>query len=73
MDAEFLWTEPHSRRVKVKLTIEKQVLTGTVLQQAFVVIYKIQNLHCEDCHRGATSQTWNATVQLRQRVSHKRA
>ena len=72
VDAEFLWTEPHSRRIKVKITIEKQLMKGTILQQAFVVLYKVQNLYCEDCHRGATSQTWNATVQVRQRVPHKR-
>ena len=27
IDAAFLWTEPHSRRIKAKLTIEKSVRT----------------------------------------------
>jgi nonsense-mediated mRNA decay protein 3 len=25
VDASFIWTEPHSRRIKVKLTIQKEV------------------------------------------------
>jgi nonsense-mediated mRNA decay protein 3 len=25
VDAGFIWTEPHSRRIKVKLTIQKEV------------------------------------------------
>ena len=31
IDAAFIWTEPHSRRLKVKLTVQKEVLSGTVL------------------------------------------
>ncbi|KAK6157260.1 hypothetical protein DH2020_011508 [Rehmannia glutinosa] len=27
--AEFIWTEPHSKRIKVKLTVQKEVLNGT--------------------------------------------
>ena len=33
VDAGFIWTEPHSRRLKVKLTIQKDVLNGVKLQQ----------------------------------------
>ena len=33
VDAAFVWTEPHSKRVKVKLSIQKEVLSGAVLQQ----------------------------------------
>ena len=31
VDASFIWTEPHSRRLKVKITIQKEVLNGTLL------------------------------------------
>lgn len=31
VDAAFIWTEPHSRRLKVKITIQKEVLNGTLL------------------------------------------
>lgn len=29
IDAQFIWTEPHSRQLKVKLTIQKEVMTNT--------------------------------------------
>ena len=48
VDAGFVWTEPHSRRLKVKLTIQKEVLNGAILQQAFVIEYVVNNLFCED-------------------------
>lgn len=37
IDAGFIWTEPHSRRLKLKLTIQKEVMNGAILQQTFVV------------------------------------
>ena len=33
MDAGFIWTEPHSMRLKVKLTVQGEVLNGAILQQ----------------------------------------
>lgn len=33
VDASFIWTEPHSMRLKVKLTIQAEVLNGAILQQ----------------------------------------
>jgi hypothetical protein len=33
-----VWTEPHSRRIKVKLTIQKEVFNGAIMQQSFVVL-----------------------------------
>jgi len=32
IDAGFIWTEPHSRRLKVKITVQKEVIGGTLLQ-----------------------------------------
>uniref|UniRef100_A0A1B0DM35 60S ribosomal export protein NMD3 n=1 Tax=Phlebotomus papatasi TaxID=29031 RepID=A0A1B0DM35_PHLPP len=40
IDAGFIWTEPHSKRLKVKLTVQGEVLGGAVLQQIFVVEWK---------------------------------
>jgi nonsense-mediated mRNA decay protein 3 len=28
IDATFLWTEPHSKRLKVKVTVQKEIDTG---------------------------------------------
>ncbi|KAJ1673156.1 ribosome-binding protein, partial [Spiromyces aspiralis] len=39
IDAGFIWTEPHSRRIKVKLTIQKEIFAATILQQTFEVEY----------------------------------
>ena len=46
VDASFIWTEPHSKRIKVKLTIQKEVFHGAILQQQFVVEFVIQNQQC---------------------------
>ncbi|KAL3838756.1 hypothetical protein ACJIZ3_023347 [Penstemon smallii] len=71
--AEFIWTEPHSKRIKVKLTVQKEVLSATVLEQAFTVEYVVQDQMCESCMRvQANPDQWIAVVQLRQRVSHRR-
>lgn len=31
VDAGFVWTEPHSRRIKVKVTIQKEIANNTQL------------------------------------------
>lgn len=72
IDASFIWTEPHSRRVKVKLTIQDSVSEGVVLQQAFEIEYVVAYQQCPDCAKSYTANTWKACVQLRQKVTHKR-
>ncbi|KAJ1328792.1 hypothetical protein BSLG_010016 [Batrachochytrium salamandrivorans] len=65
VDAGFMWTEPHSRRIKVKLTIQKEVFAATILQQIFVVEYIVAGQYCEECTRVDAQLTWKA-------VAHKR-
>ncbi|KAJ3008189.1 hypothetical protein HKX48_008717 [Thoreauomyces humboldtii] len=72
VDAGFIWTEPHSKRVKVKLTIQKEVFAATILQQVFVTEFIVANQHCEECQRVDAQLTWKAVVQVRQKVLHKR-
>lgn len=72
IDANFVYTEPHSRRLKVKITVQKEVYTNTTLEQTFVADFTVQNLQCEDCQRSFTPHTWVAKVQVRQRVEHQR-
>eukprot|EP00656_Telonema_subtile_P009708 TRINITY_DN14588_c0_g1_i2.p1 TRINITY_DN14588_c0_g1~~TRINITY_DN14588_c0_g1_i2.p1 ORF type:complete len:479 (-),score=152.35 TRINITY_DN14588_c0_g1_i2:179-1615(-) len=73
VDASFVWTEPHSKRIKTKLTIQKEVLAGTILQQMFIVEFVVQNQACEQCQRVLTGhETWHSCVQARQKVAHKR-
>uniref|UniRef100_A0A3Q2UT68 60S ribosomal export protein NMD3 n=2 Tax=Haplochromini TaxID=319058 RepID=A0A3Q2UT68_HAPBU len=69
IDAGFLWTEPHSKRIKMKLTIQKEVMNGAILQQVFVVEFVIQSQMCDDCHRVEAKDFWKAVVQVRQKVT----
>ncbi|KAJ0754060.1 putative ribosomal export protein Nmd3 [Helianthus annuus] len=71
--SEFIWTEPHSKRLKVKLKVQKEVLNGAVIEQACMVEYVVQDQMCESCSRvQVNSDQWVAAVQLRQHVSHRR-
>ncbi|OWM86485.1 60S ribosomal export protein NMD3 [Punica granatum] len=71
--AEFVWTEPHSKRIKVRLRIQKEILNGFIAEQAYVVEYVQQEHMCESCSRiQANPDQWVANVQLRQHVSHRR-
>jgi nonsense-mediated mRNA decay protein 3 len=46
VDAAFVWTEPHSMRVKVKLTLKRDVLNGVLLQQTKIVEFLVQWRQC---------------------------
>jgi nonsense-mediated mRNA decay protein 3 len=72
IDASFVWTEPHSKRVKVKITVQQEAFQDTIVQQAFEVEYVVANQQCADCKKSYTHHTWRAVVQVRQKVSHKR-
>jgi nonsense-mediated mRNA decay protein 3 len=72
IDAVWIWTEPHSMRLKIKLTVQKEVVNGAVLQQASVVEFVIRNQQCKACEASFAQGNWHAIVQVRQRVLHKR-
>ncbi|EFA82234.1 60S ribosomal export protein [Heterostelium album PN500] len=72
VDAGWVWTEPHSRRLKVKLTIQKEVFSSAILQQVFIVEFVVQGQQCNKCQKFEAKDTWNSVVQLRQKVDHKR-
>ena len=72
VDAAFIWTEPHSRRIKLKVTVQKEVVAAAMLQQSFVIEYILSNKQCGICQRREAKDTWTAAVQLRQKVPHKR-
>ena len=65
VDAGFIWTEPHSRRLKVKVTIQAEVFNGAILQQSFVVEFIVETHMCPDCEKqNANPNTWVAAVQV---------
>jgi nonsense-mediated mRNA decay protein 3 len=72
VDASFIWTEPHSRRIRVKLTVQGEAMVNTIVQQTFEVEYVVVAMQCPDCAKSYTANTWKATVQIRQKVAHKR-
>ncbi|KAF9588485.1 hypothetical protein IFM89_011685 [Coptis chinensis] len=73
VNAEFVWTEPHSKRIKVKLNVQKEVLNGVKLEQAYITEYVVTDHMCESCSRvQANPDQWVAAVQLPQHVSHRR-
>lgn len=72
VDASFIWTEPHSRRIRVKIVVQQEAFQGTILQQAFEVEYVVNYKQCPDCAKSFTANTWRAVVQVRQKVPHKR-
>ena len=72
IDASFIWTEPHSRRVKLRITVQQEAYEGTILQQTFETEFVQQYKQCPDCAKSYTHNTWRAVVQVRQKVPHKR-
>lgn len=72
VDAGFIWTEPNSRRIKVKITVQDEVQSGVLLQQSFEVMFIVSTQQCPDCAKSYTHNTWRASVQVRQKVTHKR-
>ena len=74
VDAAWVWTEPHSMRLKIRLTIQREVEAGggTILQQSFVVEFIVRNQQCIECQASFRQGSWKSLVQVRQRVGHKR-
>lgn len=72
LDASFIWTEPHSRRIKIKLTVQKEALNNVNIQQTFPIEFHVFNQQCEDCKKEFTPHTWGALVQVRQKAEHKK-
>lgn len=66
VDAGFLWTEPHSRRIKLQLKVQAPVLNGAILEQTFVVEFVVETQMCLECTRAAGTNTnvWTACAQV---------
>jgi nonsense-mediated mRNA decay protein 3 len=68
IDAGWVWTEPHSMRWKVRLTVRTEIQAVTVQQRVVVELHNAFR-QCNDCNREFTNRTWQALVQLRQKRS----
>jgi len=71
IDADFIWTEAHSKRLKIKITVQKEV-HNVILEQKLVVTFVVTNQTCDECTKQVSNNTWSAVVQLRQKTNHKR-
>ena len=71
IDSSFVWTEPHSKEIKIKVTIQKEI-NKSLLSTSFIAEFKEDWTQCEDCKKTFTPHIWRAVVQLRQKVNHKR-
>ncbi|KAM7346585.1 60S ribosomal export protein NMD3-like isoform 1-T2 [Cochliomyia hominivorax] len=72
IDACFIWTERHSRRIKVKLVVEGNAADFSSLRQGVIIEYTIQNNMCHECHRVEAKDYWRCVVQVRQHAENKK-
>ncbi|KAG1362052.1 60S ribosomal export protein NMD3 [Cocos nucifera] len=71
--AEFVWTEPHSKRLHLKLRVQREALHGAIREQSHLVELTVHDQLCPACSRAqANPDQWSAAVQLRQHVAHRR-
>lgn len=61
IDAVWIWTEPHSMRLKIKLTVQKEVMHGAVLQQSTIVEFCIRNQQCKHCEASFAQGAWKVS------------
>lgn len=66
VDASWIWTEPNSMRLKVRVTVRTDMESVTI-QQRVPVEYIVRWKMCTNCNREYTNRTWHALVQLRQK------
>ena len=66
VDTSWIWTEPHSMRLKLRLTVRTDIGEVTI-QQRVPVVFQIKWKMCNNCDRQYTNRTWQALVQLRQK------
>jgi len=71
IDACFVFTEPHSRRIKVKMTIQKSIFgdSDSFFRQPIMATFRVRKNMCDACAKESSNanQTWVALVQLRQK------
>ncbi|KAJ6840710.1 uncharacterized protein M6B38_118275 [Iris pallida] len=71
--ADFVWTEPHSKRIKLRLRVQGELDRNTIVEQTHVAEFQVVDHLCDSCSRAnANPDQWVAKVQLRQHVPHRR-
>jgi len=74
-DSSWIWTEPHSMRLKLRLTVQADVSSDSLrpitIQQRLPVEFRVKFEQCSDCQRSYTNRTWHALVQIRQKTTSR--
>jgi len=78
VDTNFVYTEPHSKRVKLKLVVQKDISadiessTSQYFRQTLMFEFKIRFNMCDKCARESANETqnWEAVTQIRQHHAH---
>ena len=50
VDSSFVWTEPHSKIIKIKLTIQKEV-NKSLIEASFISEFRVEWTQCDDCKK----------------------
>jgi len=67
-EANWIWTEPHSKRLKIKVVMSKEVIRGSVLFGSIILEFVVKNRQCDSCANEFTNAGgWQAVVQVRQK------
>lgn len=73
VDARFVWREPHSKRIEIRVLLEKEAFDDIMTRKTIQIVFVVRTVQCPDCREMATKREhWKAIVQLRQHISHKR-
>jgi nonsense-mediated mRNA decay protein 3 len=73
VNAEIVPTESNSKRIKVRVYVQKEILNGVIVEKSYVVEYVQHNHMCGNCTKVVANPDHRiSVVQLRQHVSHMR-
>jgi len=71
IDSDFIWTEAHSKRIKIRMKIQREVQIKLSLESTLTIEFTEKNFQCDDCKKTWTPNKWKAIVQLRQKANSK--
>ncbi|CCI45656.1 unnamed protein product [Albugo candida] len=72
IDANYIWTEPHSKRIKVEIIVEQEIIRHAALRATKLLTFVIQNIKCPECSKNFHDKSWRAVVQIRQKANPRR-
>lgn len=71
VDSSFIWTEPHSKIIKLKLTIQREV-NNVLYESSFIAEFRVEWFMCDECQKSFTPHKWTAAVQVRQKNNNSK-